>query len=294
MRLSLPVLIRNVVSLAALGSLGVPTPTPAAPPVCPMPTQGYEIAGCFVDDNGDEFLGGGSVDVYDLAFDQSLNASFPQGTFVVDGFLVTAPATPPLDVPADCGVCGPVDFCVVVTFGSTPAGTPTPQALCADGDATVNDGGFEFGSRVATLPPTAELSVTKTDNVEIFDPGETLNYVITVSNAGPADVTGVRVLDQPPPELVGASWTCAAGSGALCPSSGTGPIDEFIDLAAGSSVIFTLTAATASDFEGVIVNEVDIFTPEGVVDPEPSNNSAFDRSASASLFRDGFESVIVE
>ncbi|AKS41519.1 DUF11 domain-containing protein [Wenzhouxiangella marina] len=362
----------------ALLALLVIGPVVAAPPTCPTPAQGYEIAGCFVDGNGDEYPAGGSVDVYDLAFGQSLSASFPAGIFVTDAFQVAPPSSPP----ASCGSCGPIDFCVVVAFEASAAGAPIPQSFCAPGDPTVNQGGFDLRSlagdapipviipaytvggevtglegsglvltnngvdalpiaidgdftfptpvndglgydvAVASQPTgpsqdctvtnetgtidgadvtdvsvvcvtrTADLSVSKTDGTNFIPPGEPVVYTITVANAGPQDVVGARVLDVLPATLSSASWSCVADAGASCPVSGSGDIDAFVDLAAGSAAVFTLTATTVADPDAVVINTVELIEPNDVIDPDSSNNSATDTTIlDPVIFQDRFETA---
>jgi uncharacterized repeat protein (TIGR01451 family) len=153
------------VTAAALGLFGAATiatnATAQAPPSCPSPGQGYEIAGCFVDGSGNEYPTGGTVVVHDLAFGQALAGAFPAGIFVADAFQVVPPSSPP----ASCGGCGPVDFCAVVTFNATAAGTPLPQAFCAPGVPTVNDGGFDLrslngGAPIEVTVPTFTIGGT--------------------------------------------------------------------------------------------------------------------------------------
>jgi len=368
-------LIRTAIATVALLGVALQAAAQNPSPACPTPSQGYEIAGCFIDGNGNEYPSGGTVDVHDLAFGEAFSSTFPAGTFVVDAFLVAPPSTPP----ASCSVCGPVDFCVVVDFNASPAGQPASQTHCAAGDPTVNDGGFDLRSLnggvplVATIPvytvggsvsgltgdglilqnngqddlpvsgdgvftfPTAlrdgssydvtvasqpsditlecavadgsgelsgadildvrvtcetraaDLSITKTDGFESIAAGEPVTYAITVANAGPENVLGARVIDMLPLELSGATWSCTPAAGAGCPTSGEGDIDAVIDLPAGRSVIFVLTATTSTDIEAEVVNEAEVIAPADVVDPNPANNVDTDRSNLNGVFQDGFE-----
>lgn len=137
----------------------------AAPPVCPSPSQGYEIAGCFADINGDEWAHGGTVEVYDpLPPGFSTGAvAFSDGTFVVDAFLGGPKTTPPA---YNCNATNG-DFYVVVTFNDGGAGTPASQNFCVDGNTAVNGGGFDLTSEnggnpysTGTGPTSIQLSET--------------------------------------------------------------------------------------------------------------------------------------
>ena len=82
-------------------------------------------------------------------------------------------------------------------------------------------------------------------------PGNTTTYTITVGNTGPSDVTGVRVTDPVTPELSGFTWTCSGSGGASCAAgSGSGALDTTVNLPAGTSATFLLTATIAADARG--------------------------------------------
>ena len=122
-----------------------------------------------------------------------------------------------------------------------------------------------------TVPPTADLSITKTDGVPSRSPG-TFSYTIVVSNLGPSDVFGARVTDTMPSQLTNVTWTCNAS----CPGSVNGDINNFsIDIPSGGSVTFTVTA-TVTATSGTVSNTASVSVPNGVTDPNPSNNSATD------------------
>jgi uncharacterized repeat protein (TIGR01451 family) len=122
----------------------------------------------------------------------------------------------------------------------------------------------------------ADLGITKTDGQAVAVPGQPITYTIVAANAGPSAVTGATVLDAPPLELTGASWTCAASPGSSCPASGSGAIDADVDLAVAGTATFTLTATVAPDATGSLANTASITVPAGVNDPGAGNNSATD------------------
>ncbi|MDA9918369.1 DUF11 domain-containing protein [Erythrobacter sp.] len=86
------------------------------------------------------------------------------------------------------------DTGIVGVPANTPAGTYTFRyeicevsnpANCAQADATV------------TVAPAADISVTKSNGQDGVMPGETLTYVVTISNAGPDAATGALIIDSP-------------------------------------------------------------------------------------------------
>ncbi len=119
-----------------------------------------------------------------------------------------------------------------------------------------------------------DLSITKTDGVTRWVPGVPLTYTIVVTNTSPsATATGAAVSDALPPTLLGASWTCAASAGSSCAASGAGNISDSVNLLAGGTATYTLTASAAPGATGTIANTATV-TLAG--DPNSANNSATD------------------
>ncbi len=84
------------------------------------------------------------------------------------------------------------------------------------------------------------------------------------------------MVDTLPAVLTGATWTCAPTGGAVCTATGTGSIDELVDLPAGATVTFTVDATVAASATGTITNTATATLPAGAVDPTPGNNTAVD------------------
>jgi hypothetical protein len=136
-----------------------------------------------------------------------------------------------------------------------------------------------------------DVAVLKTNAAEFVLSGVATVYDIQLLNLGLSDLFGVEVVDILPPELdvAAATWTCTPGTGVTCPvGSGSGDIDELVDLPAGAGMTFTLTAPVLAP-EGVdVVNTVTATLPPGVEDENPSNNSATD-SDPVAVFAADFE-----
>ena len=148
--------------------------------------------------------------------------------------------------------------------------------------ATVSGGGEinlanNTASDTVSLVSSSDLSMTKTDNLSNVVPGTSIEYTITVSNAGPSDALGVGVLDPLPNTLSAATWTCAASAGASCGAvSGSGNLSQTVNLPANSSLVFRLSASLSSDATGNLVNTASLNVPSGILDPNPTNNTATD------------------
>ncbi len=122
----------------------------------------------------------------------------------------------------------------------------------------------------------ADLAITKTDGILTVRPNDLVNYTIVVTNDGPLAVTGATVADTLPAALINANWTCIASGGASCTASGTGSINDTVNLPAGSSVTYSLSATVDLGARGVVNNTATVTAPGGITDPLPGNNTATD------------------
>ncbi|MBK9924254.1 MAG: DUF11 domain-containing protein [Anaerolineales bacterium] len=144
-------------------------------------------------------------------------------------------------------------------------------------------------NNIATDPDTPvfnlDLQITKDDGVTTYIPGSSVTYTIIVSNAGPANVTGATVADTFSSSIT-ATWTCLASTGASCTASGSGSINDIVDIPVSGSLTYTVNASIASSASGVLSNMATVTAPSGYTDTNPANNSATDndnQSSSADL-----------
>ena len=125
-------------------------------------------------------------------------------------------------------------------------------------------------------PPTADLSISKTDGVGSVSPGGSTTYTITAFNAGPNVANGATVVDTMPAALTGVTWTCVGVGGATCTAAGSGNINDTVNLPVTGSVTYTVNATVSPSATGEVSNTATVTAPEGVSDPDPANNSATD------------------
>jgi large repetitive protein len=130
--------------------------------------------------------------------------------------------------------------------------------------------------------PSADLSISKTNNMSTVTSGGVTAYTIIVGNAGPSNANNAVVADPAAVGLLKLSVSCSAQGGAACPPSlSTSTFQSGIAIAtfpAGSTLIFTLNAqVTASS--GNVTNVATITPPSGTIDSTPGNNSATDADA---------------
>lgn len=118
----------------------------------------------------------------------------------------------------------------------------------------------------------ADLSLTKT--ASNATPGSTVSFTVTVSNAGPARATDVRVLDQLPSGLALNSWTSSQGTYSTA-ASGAVPASTWRvgALAPGASATLTMNATVTGTTPITNTAQVSYSDP---YDPDstPNNNVA--------------------
>lgn len=153
-----------------------------------------------------------------------------------------------------------------------------------------DDHGAQSGSAYVLLAAYTDLAIDKTSGSANASPGGSIEYLILVENLGPSDVVGAQVIDNPPPRLGNLSWMCQPTGGATCSASGTGPIDELVDIPVGESVAFMLSATLQDTDEQPVTNTASIEAPNTVVELDLFNNNDSDTD-SVGLFADGFESA---
>lgn len=127
------------------------------------------------------------------------------------------------------------------------------------------------------------LAVSVTDGRAATQVGRVLTWTIMIGNGGNSNLDGVHVEDALPVEMDanGALWQCIAINGATCAASGSGDLDEMIDLPAGSSVVYLLSATVVQDVDGMIENMVSV--------THGGNTIVRTDQTEIVIFRDGFE-----
>jgi uncharacterized repeat protein (TIGR01451 family) len=130
-----------------------------------------------------------------------------------------------------------------------------PTQVC-----TVSNGsGTLAGSNVTDVlvdcaQPEPHLVVSVSDDHAYARYGMTMSYVVTLTNDGTGDATGVSIANISPPQLDASrtTWTCVgAGEGATCTSEGSGALsDSGIALPVGRSLAWLVIAPMIADAAG--------------------------------------------
>ena len=183
-----------------------------------------------------------------------------------------------INAPVALAAGGSATFTVNATVSSLASGTlaNTASVTVAPLDPQAgNNSAMDTTTIIA--PPTANLGVTKTDNLATVTAGAAISYTIVVSNAGPDPVIGATVSDTLPAALASASWTCAASAGSGCgATTGSGNIATTANLVSGGTATFTVNATVSAAATGTLANTASVALPVGMVDPDAANNSATD------------------
>ena len=166
------------------------------------------------------------------------------------------------------------------------ANTATVSAPAGTSDSNVAN---NTSATVTTvLTQTADLAITKTDNLTSILTGTSTTYTIRVTNNGPSSVTGAIVKDPNATGLTQTAAACTAASGNTCSTAPTtaalqGTGVTLPTLASGAFYEFTVTA-TAVAASGTVTNVATVATPSGVNDPATGNNTASDADTVSPIF----------
>jgi uncharacterized repeat protein (TIGR01451 family) len=153
-----------------------------------------------------------------------------------------------------------------VAYENTGTDAPATYTIALRGVST---------SDFVGVPPSADLSITKTDGVASVTAGGSTTYTITASNAGPDPAPGSTVADTFDAVLT-CTWTCVGAGGGTCIANGAGNISDTVNLPVGGSVTYTASCTISGAASGNLVNTATVAAGAPAVDPAPGNNSATD------------------
>jgi len=126
-----------------------------------------------------------------------------------------------------------------------------------------------------TPAASSDLGITMTDNSTAYVANATKTYNIMVSNVGPSNAIGATVTDifSANTNIASVSWICTPAGGAICAASGSGDINDTVNIPVGSNVTYTVTAMIVAAPSGDLVNTASV----GIAtDSNNGNNSATD------------------
>jgi len=128
--------------------------------------------------------------------------------------------------------------------------------------------------------PGVDMQITKTDGVATYSPGGTLTYNVTVTNNSTFMVDNAEVVDTFSAQIANAVWSCTPDAGATCTANGSGTISDLVDIPAGLSVQYTITATVSNYSVGNLTNTITVTAPSANYgELDFSNNTATDTDA---------------
>ncbi|WP_165371449.1 carboxypeptidase regulatory-like domain-containing protein [Pseudolysobacter antarcticus] len=150
--------------------------------------------------------------------------------------------------------------------------------------------GSNSASDTDTLVPTADVALTITDNRAFVQVGDSLNYLINVSNtSGPSNVSAT-VTDVLPTELSSGSWVCTPSGGAACANGSGNTLSDTATLPVGSQASYLYSATVQPGSPDDVISNLASAVLVAGTDPNPANNSASDIPQDIIvIFKDGFE-----
>ncbi len=201
-------------------------------------------------------------------------------------------------VPSGAQLFAPGDEPAIDTDGSlhfapgSDSGSALFQVVLRD-DAGSANGGNDISTPALLLIRIAEAGTDLSLHAEVPDtfnfPGDRVNFALRVENAGPHDASQARVQWIPPLELVNVEWFCEPQSAATCTASGTGSIDDTIDIPANGALRYLIEATLPAPSAAAIDNQALVSPGPDQADPDPSDDTITWQLRIDGLLRDGFE-----
>jgi len=163
-----------------------------------------------------------------------------------------------------------VTIAVLVGAG-VPAGSVLDNAAVASAEQPDLNSADNAAINQALVSAKADLRLTKTVAPPVAVAGDLVTYTLTITNSGPSDAPGVLLQDVLPAPLsyesdTGGCVEAPPGSGSL--SCALGP------LAAGGSIVLTISARVGAGLEGSTVFNDATTAPDGIADPNLTDNDA--------------------
>ncbi|MFO0912130.1 MAG: SdrD B-like domain-containing protein [Pirellulales bacterium] len=171
-----------------------------------------------------------------------------------------------------------ITYEVTATVSNSATGTITNTATVTPPQGVVESNtDNNTDSETDNVSISADLSVTKTNSLTSVNPGQAVTYTIVVANAGPGNVTGATFADTFPAAFTNATFTSTAAGGATGnTASGSGNLNQVLNLPSGSSVTYIVAGTVAANATGTLANTATVTPPNTVVDSVTTNNSATD------------------
>lgn len=191
---------------------------------------------------------------------------------------------------------------VLVSLGFAHDGTLNYQLTGRGGTATVsvrardNGGTSDGGSDTSTartftiaVASGVDLVVDVANDRSFIVGGSKVTYSINVRNLGPDAANQARVSVAQPANAVGFAWTCSRSDSTPCAvATGTGALQQFVNVPIGVAVTFAVRMTALSQPEAPLTLQAVVMAGAGQTDVHPANNSASDTDP-IGIFAHGFD-----
>ena len=148
-----------------------------------------------------------------------------------------------------------------------------------------SNGVWVDGCACGEIKAEADVNITIDDDRPSYTPGTTQTYTITVKNNGPWGSYRDTVRNSLPTGITEMNWTSIAYGTAISDNaSGTGALEDIIDLSVGDSIVYIVRVTIPPlGFSDDLINTASVTASTVVSDPDISNNSSTDTDIIFSL-----------
>ena len=182
-----------------------------------------------------------------------------------------------------------VNLIATCSIASSASGTLSDTVSASPANGVTDTG---TGNNAATdsdsIVVKPDVKLTMTDNQDMVQIGDTVDYVMEVKNLGPSDAA-VNLTDNLPAQLsTKASWVCTGAGGASCIKGQGGTMNTNATIPAGGTATYVYSSTVISDDAGNSFTNVAVAHVNNGSDPNGANNSASDTDIIV-VFNSGFE-----
>ncbi|WP_157499480.1 choice-of-anchor L domain-containing protein, partial [Flavobacterium beibuense] len=267
---------------------GVDDPTPTCEQCTDIdyPDTGADIV--VVNTDGQDLYTAGTPSVYTITVSNNgtVDADNVEVAFVVPATVTTVAWV------GDNGSSGTIadltDSIGTLAAGDTVTYTVTVDVPAAfTGEFTVNtiatttspdtDGTCPLCSDTDYETASADIVVVNTNGQEMYTPGSSSVYTVTVTNNGPTAAANVQVNNAIPAGITNFSWTGDNGTS----GTNTDLADTIASLAAGETVTYTITLDVPAGYTGLLTSETTVTSD--TPDPDPSCDACADTDSDTPL-----------
>lgn len=139
------------------------------------------------------------------------------------------------------------------------------------------NGNWVDGCACGEIKAEADVNITVDDNRPSYVPGQFQTYIITVTNNGPWGTYRDTIKAGLPAGITEMSWTSTAyGAGITDNSSGSGALEDVVDIGVGDSIVYRVKVTVPLGYSGDLTSATTVATSSVLSDPDLSNNTASD------------------